>query len=309
MKRIRNFINHIKNGTLGDRLIPPLKKYIREERKKLWHRKTMRQTEFLFPIYSKTRIFLYSDCELSKAIFLKNFEVDEITFLSKYLKEGDRFLDIGSNFGYYTLIASNLVGTSGKVYAIEPATKTYNRLLRNVELNKAVNVIPIKLAVSEKKGKLPMNVSRDGYDAWNSLTKPDATGEFFVEEVETDTIDGLIENVDDISKIKMMKIDVEGWEVALLKGGENFFNKPNAPIFQIEFNDRALTNAGYSSQFLFDSLLEMGFGLYKYNCKTNSVTEVSYHGGKIFDNYYAIKPLLLDRVRENFTVITNHTNV
>lgn len=302
MPSFKKLLLHIQKGTLGARLSPPIKKYFRDQRKKYWARKTSRRSEFVFPIFPKVRIVLYSDCELSKDIFLKDFEIDEITFMAKYLQKRDVFIDIGSNFGYYSLIASSCVGPLGKVYAIEPTHKTFMRLLRNIELNRFENIIPIKKAISSQNGKLPMNISQDGYDAWNSLTKPDKTGLFVTEEVEAITLDDLTKDLDLSKKISMIKIDVEGWEIELLKGGQKFLSLPNAPVFQVEFNDRALSTAGYSSKILFEEINKLGFELFHYDRKKNQLTKFPYAGERLFINLYAIKPSHLNDLKNCFVL-------
>lgn len=302
MAKLKKLLLHIRNGTLGERLAPPIKKYFRNERKKYWAKKTSRHPEFVFPIFPNVRIMLYGDCELSKDIFLKDFELDEITFVSKYLQKEDVFVDIGSNFGYYSLIAARCVGPAGKVFAIEPTSKTFNRLKRNIELNRFTNIVPLQNAISSKNETIPMNVSQDGNDAWNSLTKPDKDGKFVTEEVEAITLDTLIIGNGLSTITKMIKIDVEGWEVELLKGGSEFLASLKAPVFQIEFNDRALSNAGYSSKILFNEITRLGFGLFQYDRKKNCLSKFKYSGEKLFINLYAVKPSQLAGLKKMFEV-------
>jgi len=52
-----------------------------------------------------------------------------------YIKEGMNVLDIGANIGYYSLIFSKLVGAKGRVFSVEPTKSTYEKLLRNIQLN------------------------------------------------------------------------------------------------------------------------------------------------------------------------------
>lgn len=302
MASLKKLLLHIRNGTLGERISPPIRKFFRDERKKHWARKTSRKPEFEFPIYPDVRIILYRDCELSKHIFLKDFEIDEITFISKYLEKGDVFVDIGSNFGYYSLIAAKCVGPAGKVFAVEPTPKTFKRLIRNIALNGFENITPLQNAISNKNEKMTMNISQDGKDAWNSLTKPDKEGRFVTEIVDAITLDTLVIENNLSSNIKMLKIDVEGWEVELLKGGFSFLSSPDAPVFQIEFNDRALSNAGYSSKNLYDELTRFGFGLFHYDRKKNSLQKFQYADEKLFENLYAVKTSKLDFLKKQFAL-------
>ena len=72
--------------------------------------------------------------------------------LNQQIKSGMRVIEIGANIGYYTLIAANLVGESGKIYAIEPEPANYALLTKNVEVNGYKNVIPIQKAISNEIG-------------------------------------------------------------------------------------------------------------------------------------------------------------
>jgi len=61
-------------------------------------------------------------------------------FLNERLKEGDAFIDIGANIGYFTLQAAKLVGPSGKVIAIEVSPTIFKKLIANLQRNRVTNV-------------------------------------------------------------------------------------------------------------------------------------------------------------------------
>jgi FkbM family methyltransferase len=75
-----------------------------------------------------------------------------LTFwVSERLREGDIFVDVGANLGYYSLLASKLVGKNGTVIAIEPLSEIFGMLTRNVELNHARNVRAVNVAAWDKE--------------------------------------------------------------------------------------------------------------------------------------------------------------
>jgi FkbM family methyltransferase len=150
-------------------------------------------------------LFLYEKREPICTDYLMNLGV---------LKEGEEVLDIGANIGYYVLIESNLVGDSGKVYAIEPVFSNIKALKSNIKLNNCENVEIFRLAVSDKDGKSRIYVSdRSNLSA---MEKSRAGGKVIgAEEVEVVTLDSFFKDKNISSFIRM---DVEGYEYNIIKG-------------------------------------------------------------------------------------------
>ena len=84
-------------------------------------------------------------------MFREDYE-PELEFLATYLKPSMVFVDIGANFGIYSLRAASLLGPSGRVLAFEPAAFAYQVLQENLRLNRYANAIPIQLALADKAG-------------------------------------------------------------------------------------------------------------------------------------------------------------
>lgn len=134
-------------------------------------------------------------------------------FIKENLKEGQTFLDIGASVGYYTLIASRLVGPKGKVFSFEPSKESLDLLDKNISANNASNVKVFPFALSDSnsdsklyKGKAP---------GQNSLS---GEGEF--EEIRSVVFDELEEKIIP----DFIKIDVEGHQLRVLKGMEKTLN-------------------------------------------------------------------------------------
>ncbi len=79
--------------------------------------------------------------------------------LRENLSEGDTFVDIGAYIGYYSIVARNIVGESGKVIAFEPNPESYRMLKKNIELNKYENCIPENIAITDKEGSVRLFIS------------------------------------------------------------------------------------------------------------------------------------------------------
>src|SRR3989344_2665787 len=87
-------------------------------------------------------------------IYNKTWSKHETKLVSKYLKKGDVFVDVGAHIGYFTLLASKIVGPVGRVYAFEPNTNNFKLLQKNVKRNKLNNVICINKAIADKNKNL-----------------------------------------------------------------------------------------------------------------------------------------------------------
>ncbi len=209
------------------------------------------------------KIRLYKDSILSKCIY-QGFEQTEIEFICKYLTKDDVFFDIGSNMGLFSLYASEPVGNKGKIYAFEPTKGIYKRLTENVELNGIKNITTINKGLSDKKGILNLNISDNGHDAWNSFAK--ISDEYYksTENVEVTTLDLFVEE-NGIKEINLIKLDVEGWELFVLKGGESIIKKSPNTVLLVEFTEENTFAAGYYVHEIYDLLVHWGYKWFSYS--------------------------------------------
>jgi FkbM family methyltransferase len=207
---------------------------------------------------------LYPDSILSEPIFTGRFEPSEIDFVKSYLKKGDTFLDIGANIGLFTVIAAGEVKNEGRVVSFEPVQKTFSRLRENVELNKFRNVELVNAGLSDSDGTLEMITSTDGHDAWNSFGRPTAGTHFKSESVNIKRFDTWLFD-SKLSEIHLVKMDVEGWEINVLRGGMQFFSSPDAPDLLVEFTEENCKNAGTSCGELYETLANAGYTMYTYD--------------------------------------------
>jgi FkbM family methyltransferase len=300
LKFINRLIFHFKNGTLIkksiariliniDRLKYNCKKRKRDNCIKLMKLK-MIDGKIIHSFGENICLQLYNDSKLTEHIICDRFEESELSFVSKYLRMGDVFVDIGANIGLYTVIAGHTVGPNGKIYSFEPCTQTFLRLEENVRLNKLQNVNCYQYAVSDLKGKQLLNISIDNWDAWNSLAKPTGIGtaEFKTELVKTICFDDFAREHKILGKIVMMKIDVEGWEYKVLKGAFQVLTNNRPPILLVEFNKDALVSAGVSGLELERYLMDIDYKFYVFHKKSNRL--VDYISDGIYDlNLIAIK--------------------
>lgn len=152
-------------------------------------------------------LFLYRKREYISTDFLLNGEV---------IKEGDFVLDIGANIGYYVLLESKLVGSSGKVYALEPISYNLERLIVNCKLNNIINVRIFHLAASDKNGIIKIYIPRES-NLCSTQFNPNINY-IGVKTVNCVTIDSFLEKY---GKPSLIRMDVEGHESKIIKGMYN----------------------------------------------------------------------------------------
>ena len=157
-------------------------------------------------------------------------------FLKKELKKGFCFYDIGAHKGFFTIIASTIVGEDGKIVAFEPDPRNYIFLKRNVEINNLKNVFIVRKALFSYVGKINFFLS-NFFSNWTESRVLNSTEMSFKKEnnlieVECTTLDEFISENKNFYP-DLIKIDVEGAEIEILEGASETL-KNIKPIWFIE---------------------------------------------------------------------------
>lgn len=160
----------------------------------------------------------------------------EVDFLSQLVRPGDIILDVGANIGGLTMPFSQLVGENGRVFAFEPQRWIFYMLCGNIAINNMNNVYCINCAVGETEGSMEVpeiDYSHEGNYGNVTLGENknwDDKGilKYVVPLITLDKVP--------VNKCNLIKIDVEGMELGVLKGGRKFIEKYK-PFLYIE-NDR-----------------------------------------------------------------------
>lgn len=176
-------------------------------------------------------VYLYGRYQIEK-----NYE----EFLLKKSVGGKVIFDIGANIGYYSIQLGRMIGQGGKIYSFEPCSYQFNILERNIELNKLTNIIPEKLIVSDRHGGVK-KIYFSGISNTGSSSLEVKTDEF--EEMDCVTVDKFCQN-NNINSIDLVKIDVEGHELRVVKGMERMLDEAKVKNLFLEINNYALEEAG-----------------------------------------------------------------
>lgn len=161
------------------------------------------------------------------------YEKGTLSVIQTVLQPGDRFVDIGSNVGMMTLVAAKAVGPLGRVDAFEPLPEIRHLLKESVESGKLGNVVIHDCALGASTSKMAIHRHPEVNRGSASLAWPSTSDDSIM--IDIDTLDERIFQQTP-QPIRMIKIDVEGWELEVLKGSVNTLRKDPQPVLCIEFS-------------------------------------------------------------------------
>jgi FkbM family methyltransferase len=192
---------------------------------------------------------------VQREIYLGVFESKETRWALDWLRPGMTFVDVGANVGYYTLLAAQRVGAEGRVLAVEPGPYAYQRLCDTVSRNRLDQVRTLKVALGEQAGTLPLYVPPEASRNYSPTMVPHPSGT---------AVDTVVRTLDDcleewgVERVDLLKLDVEGFEPAVLRGARRALAGGRIGAVLCEFNDYWLREAGTSPTALYKTLTTTG---------------------------------------------------
>ncbi len=174
--------------------------------------------DFEFSISEKIYCFGYPNLKLTNV-------------MEEFLGEGDTYIDIGANIGYFCALGMGHVGKSGRVYAFEPVNIYYEKLILLKKMNPDFNFIPINKALGDERKETQIMLTRDiigeSSIGMNSIV-PGLRDNNYIKDyqkIEVEVFDEFFCNNETPKDIKIIKIDVEGYEFFVLKGMREFLSR------------------------------------------------------------------------------------
>jgi len=188
-------------------------------------------------------------------ILTGEIEKTQTSLIKKIVKPGMNVFDLGANFGWFTLVLSKLVGSSGRVYSFEADPSLVSILKENIKLNGFSNVSVLSFAVSNKTGVSKFSLN-ESYDTRNQL-ESNLPSKNTVD-VKVTSLDEFC-NQENLKRVDFIKMDIEGSEPKVLEGmKKTLAANPNLKIIS-EFNKGAMLSVGASPENFINSLNEAGF--------------------------------------------------
>jgi FkbM family methyltransferase len=218
----------------------------------------------------------------------------ELKIVCKLVKTGDCVIDIGANIGVYTRAFSDLVGQKGLVYSIEPVPVTFSFLKHNVKKLGLANVEAMNVAISDSNGTVKMEIptyASGGHNFYRARVIGKERSE------KTSTVDVQCVTIDSkffqlLKKISFIKCDVEGHELACLKGAQKFLSQTQAAwLIEVSGNPEEAESPAHE---VFDILMKKGYSIWWFD----GDLLYKWRSGDLKTNYFFLKPDHVNRLKE-----------
>ena len=177
---------------------------------------------------------------------------EEALLLRQLVRPGMQVVDVGANVGLYSLLLAQLTGKSGRVYSFEPEPNLFATFAGNCATNLADNVVPFQCALGASKGRSAFR--RSSLNSGNNSLGENSAGADCVE-VEVARLDDVLP----VRTVDLIKLDVQGHELAALKGMTDVLASSPNVLLLFEFWPAGLRAAGTTPEELLTFLGERGF--------------------------------------------------
>lgn len=212
------------------------------------------QERFTAPYYGAR--FHPFPSSISKAIWLfgENFRRQDMLFLRELLRPGDTFVDIGANVGTHSICMARLVEGLKRIYSYEPHPRIFHYMQKNIRLNNVDYIQAFNVALGETDSDAYL--SEEVWDDRNSIRSDGNsphTLRIQMRRLDSFPIEG---------EILVIKIDIEGYELFALRGGEETLQR--AQLMYLEIGDRHTLRFGYPTRALLEFLCTRGWRLFRF---------------------------------------------
>ena len=191
-------------------------------------------------------------------MILGRYEPEVAAWFERVVKPGMTVLDIGGHIGFYTLLAAELVGNTGRVFAFEPEAENFAVLSKNVAAAKYANVQLLQKAVTDKVGEIQLFISSQGNDRHSVYENPRSILAEPHVNVASTSIDRFLEAAG-WPRVDVIKMDIEGAEPLAIEGMTELLSRSDRLLILIEFAPELLDAAGTAPDQFLRRLADVGF--------------------------------------------------
>ena len=226
-----------------------------------------------------------ADEEVARSLNEGGFEYREQAFFWLYLREGAVVIDCGAHIGLFSVLAGGLVGPQGRVIAVEPHPETSLLLERNLAAHGVASAHVVRAAVADRSGVAELTLGTTGRAAYSSLLSVQGAAERV--DVPTLTLDDLAA-AHEIGTVDLLKLDVEGMEIAALAGARQLLAERRVQALLIEFTEENLARGGHSTASLRDAIIDAGYALYRFNEAELALEPTTVTAPITYENLFAV---------------------
>jgi FkbM family methyltransferase len=189
--------------------------------------------------------------------YFGEWEPDLTAWVAETLRDGDICVDVGANIGYFSLLASRLVGRAGAVVAIEPSPSAHRRLQENLRRNRARNVRTVQAAAAETSGTLSLFAGHETHSGIATVVEDKGMG--VESEVAALPLSAILTS-EEMARVRLIKIDAEGAEWAVVAGIGSLWDASRDDLaVVVEVHPEPMAASGRSVADLVEVLEERGF--------------------------------------------------
>jgi FkbM family methyltransferase len=213
--------------------------------------------------------------------FTGRFEPQETALFRALLRPGMTFVDVGGNWGYFTLLAAHLVGSGGRVIAFEPDPRLHRLLRDNIARNGLIRVTALEIAAAAEAGTLTMAGYEEGSDNYglSRVVAPKTNGDngpalrTFM--VPAKPIDAVLDELA-LDQVDLLKMDIEGAEEFALRGMREGLARHRYRRIILELHPALLLEHGRTAQDAFDLVRQAGYRAWRIDHSPETMRRVAY---------------------------------
>jgi len=201
---------------------------------------------------------------VQKAIFCFHyFEPEDVAVFRKFIRPNMTVLDVGANIGQYSLLASKLMGETGTIFAFAPSLDVQPRLYKNSALNHFKNIEVVPCAIAATSGSMKFYPANEAGNQGVGSLMP---AQEYRSDIRSDEgVDVDVVSLDDfceargIDTVDVLKIDVEGFDLEVLKGAVRLMKRNPDLVIMSEVEPINLEQLGTTAKGFYDFMESQGF--------------------------------------------------
>ena len=238
---------------------------------KKWVSSLIPNRYFLINVHG-SKMFLNLKDPAMRAYALGIYEYWKTLFFMDFIKPGMTVIDIGANKGYFSLLAAKILNGKGRILSFEPEPGNCFWIRKNIEANDYKIIKLFQIALSDKEGKADLFLGKT--EGAHSLNKSwqSLRSEKRAITVETRKLDSILKE-ENINEVDFIKIDVEGAELEVLIGSQDYLKNKKNLVITMDIHP------GVNRNEIYNLLSRNGFKIYSIEKRHKTISKEDFVNG------------------------------